>query len=89
MILNNDSKYFFFMLFFSRFSCFKDLFCFLVLLKGGDRVDTKIPDPTALSDKDLKDLLLKYGVKAGPIVGEIAFNNIRCTQNIHVSANSV
>ncbi|XP_015229015.1 PREDICTED: lamina-associated polypeptide 2, isoforms beta/delta/epsilon/gamma-like [Cyprinodon variegatus] len=35
---------------------------------GGDRVDTKIPDPTALSDKDLKDLLLKYGVKAGPIV---------------------
>ncbi|KAK5613159.1 hypothetical protein CRENBAI_000495 [Crenichthys baileyi] len=34
----------------------------------GDAEDAKMPDPCALTDEGLKDLLLKYGVKAGPIV---------------------
>ncbi|MEQ2290343.1 hypothetical protein AMECASPLE_002387 [Ameca splendens] len=34
----------------------------------GDAEDAKMPEPCALTDKGLKDLLLKHGVKAGPIV---------------------
>ncbi|XP_047228087.1 lamina-associated polypeptide 2, isoforms beta/gamma-like isoform X3 [Girardinichthys multiradiatus] len=34
----------------------------------GDAEDAKMPEPCALTDKGLKNLLLKHGVKAGPIV---------------------
>ncbi|XP_008276875.1 LEM domain-containing protein 1 isoform X2 [Stegastes partitus] len=34
-----------------------------------DPEDTEMPDPSDLTDDDLKAMLLKYGVKAGPIVG--------------------
>ncbi|XP_035996299.1 lamina-associated polypeptide 2, isoforms beta/gamma isoform X4 [Fundulus heteroclitus] len=36
---------------------------------GEDPENVTVLDPSALTDKDLKDLLLKHGVKAGPIVG--------------------
>uniref|UniRef100_A0A3Q2Q9B1 LEM domain containing 1 n=1 Tax=Fundulus heteroclitus TaxID=8078 RepID=A0A3Q2Q9B1_FUNHE len=35
---------------------------------GEDPENATVLDPSALTDKDLKDLLLKHGVKAGPIV---------------------
>ncbi|KAM4738413.1 LEM domain-containing protein 1 [Anableps anableps] len=35
---------------------------------GGDSKDTNEPDPSSLTDEDLKAVLLKYGVKAGPIL---------------------
>ncbi|XP_054869217.1 LEM domain-containing protein 1 isoform X1 [Amphiprion ocellaris] len=34
-----------------------------------DPEDTEMPDPSSLTDDDLKAMLFKYGVKAGPIVG--------------------
>uniref|UniRef100_A0A3Q1ESA7 LEM domain containing 1 n=1 Tax=Acanthochromis polyacanthus TaxID=80966 RepID=A0A3Q1ESA7_9TELE len=34
-----------------------------------DPEDTEMPDPSSLTDDDLMAMLLKYGVKAGPIVG--------------------
>lgn len=41
----------------------------------GDKVedadDPEIPDPSALTDDDLKTALRRHGVKVGPIVGEI------------------
>ncbi|XP_076598204.1 LEM domain-containing protein 1 [Chaetodon auriga] len=36
--------------------------------KEEDREDAEIPDPSCLTDDDLKAALLKHGVKAGPIV---------------------
>lgn len=34
-----------------------------------------MPDPSGLTDDDLKAALLRHGVKAGPIVGEAALNS--------------
>lgn len=34
-----------------------------------------MPDPSGLNVDDLKAALLTHGVKAGPIVGEAAFNS--------------
>lgn len=35
-----------------------------------------MPDPSGLTDDELKAALLTHGVKAGPIVGEDALNNV-------------
>ncbi len=35
-----------------------------------------MPDPSGLTDDDLKAALLAHGVKAGPIVGEVALNTV-------------
>lgn len=35
-----------------------------------------MPDPSGLTDDDLKAALLVHGVKAGPIVGEVALNTV-------------
>lgn len=35
-----------------------------------------MPDPSGLTNDDLKAALLTHGVKAGPIVGEVALNTV-------------
>lgn len=35
-----------------------------------------MPDPSGMTDDDLKAALLEYGEKAGPIVGEVALYSI-------------
>lgn len=49
-----------------------------------------MPDPSGLTNDDLKAALLAHGVKAGPIVGEVALNTVlklvlelRCTVYLH------
>ena len=44
--------------------------------KGENPTDAEMRDPCTLTDDDLKAALLKYGVKAGPIVGEVALNTV-------------
>lgn len=41
-----------------------------------DPDDADVPDPSGLTDHDLKAALLLHGVKAGPIVGEGAVNTV-------------
>lgn len=36
-----------------------------------DADDPGVPDPSTLTDDDLKTALLRHGVKVGPIVGKI------------------
>lgn len=46
--------------------------------------DPEMLDPSVLTDDKLKTTLLKYGVEAGPIVGEI-IPRLLCLQTVYLS----
>lgn len=41
-----------------------------------DADDPGVPDPSMLTDDDLKTALLQHGVKVGPVVGKIVLGSV-------------